>query len=129
MFQVIHPPYKKGTLACIACLCFEIGVCPWPDLSALFQYTSPTPVVSLHLIPRIQYHPGIPVTLLTRSSSIIFMIGYCVKILENVIECINKTSIAFNVSVFWITSPNLNVRTHFLVFHTRPSLIPIVSPV
>ena len=47
---------------------FEIGVCPWPDLSSLFQYTSPTPVVSLHLIPRIQYHPGIPVTLLTGSS-------------------------------------------------------------
>ena len=39
-----------------------------PDLSALFQYTSPTPVVSLHLIPRIQFHPGIPVTLLTGSS-------------------------------------------------------------
>ena len=53
---------------CIACICFEIGVCPWPDLSALFQYTSPTPVVSLHLIPRIQYYPGIPVTLLTGSS-------------------------------------------------------------
>ena len=48
---------------------FEIGVCPWPDLSSLFQYTSPTRVVSLHLIPRIQYHPGIPVTLLTGSSS------------------------------------------------------------
>ena len=47
----------------------EIGVCPWPDLSSLFQYTSPTPVVSLHLIPKIQYHPGIPVTLVTRSSS------------------------------------------------------------
>ena len=31
-------------------------------------YTSPTPVVSLHLIPRIHYHPGIPVTLLTGSS-------------------------------------------------------------
>mgnify|MGYP007020705256 CR=1 FL=1 len=72
MFQVIHPPYKKGTLARIACLCFEIGVCPWPDLSALFQYTSPTPVVSLHLIPRIQYHPGIPVTLLTGSSFFFF---------------------------------------------------------
>ena len=71
MFQVIHPPYKKVTLACIACLCFKIGVCPWPDLSALFQYTSPTPVVSLHLIPRIQYHPGIPVTLLTGSSYLI----------------------------------------------------------
>ena len=68
MFQVIHPPYKKGTLARIACLCFEIGVCPWLDLSALFQYTSPTPVVSLHLIPRIRYHPGIPVALLTGSS-------------------------------------------------------------
>ena len=68
MFQVIHPPYKKVILACIACLCFEIGVCPWPDLSALFQYASPTPVVSLQLIPRIQYHPGIPVTLLTGSS-------------------------------------------------------------
>lgn len=64
-----------------------------------------------------------------KSFSIIFMIGYCVKILENVIERINKTSIAFNVPVFWITSPNLNVRTHFLVFRTRPSLIPIVSPV
>ena len=47
---------------------FKIGVCPWPDLSSLFQYTSPTPVVSLHLIPRIQHHPGIPVTLLTGSS-------------------------------------------------------------
>ena len=47
---------------------FEIVVCPWPDLSLLFQYTSPTPVVSLQLIPRIQYHPGIPVTLLTGSS-------------------------------------------------------------
>ena len=70
MFQVIHPPYKKVTLACIACLCFEIGVCPWPDLSALFQYTSPTPVVSLHLTLRIQYHPHIPVTLLTGSSFI-----------------------------------------------------------
>ena len=41
---------------------------PLPDLSSLFQYTSPTPVVSLQLIPRIQYHPGIPVTLLTGSS-------------------------------------------------------------
>ena len=68
MFQVIHPPFKKGILARIACLCFEIGVYPWPDLSALFQYTNPTPVVSLRLIPRIQYHPGIPVTLLTGSS-------------------------------------------------------------
>ena len=76
MFQVINPPYKKVTLACIACLCFEIGVCPWPDLSALFQYTSPTPVVLLHLIPRIQYHPGIPVTLLT-GSSFIFICCYC----------------------------------------------------
>ena len=76
MFQVIHPPYKKVTLACIACLCFEIGVCPWPDLSALFQYTSPIPVVSLHLIPRIQYHQGIPVTLLT-GSSYIKMEGCC----------------------------------------------------
>ena len=47
---------------------FEIGVCPRPDLSSLFQYTSPTPVLSPHLIPRIQYHPGIPVTLLTGSS-------------------------------------------------------------
>ena len=71
MFQVIQPPYKKGTLARIACLCFEISVCPWPDLSALFQYTSPTPVVSPHLIPRIQYHPGIPVTLLTGSSFVL----------------------------------------------------------
>ena len=72
MFQVIHPPYKKVTLACIACLCFEIGVCSWPDLSALFQYTSPTPVVSLHMILRIQYHPGIPVTLLTGYSFFFF---------------------------------------------------------
>ena len=47
---------------------FEIGVCPRPDLSSLFQYTSPTPVVSPHLILKIQYHPGIPVTLLTGSS-------------------------------------------------------------
>ena len=75
MFQVIHPPYKKVTLTCIACLCFEIGLCPWPDLSALFQYTSPTPVVSLHLIPSIQYHPGIPGTLLT-GSSLIWPIEY-----------------------------------------------------
>ena len=52
---------------------FEIGVCPWPDLSSLFQYTSPTPVVSLPLIPRIQFHPGIPVTLLTGSSWIIIV--------------------------------------------------------
>ena len=67
---IINPPtLQKITLACIACLCFEIGVCPQPDLSSLFQYTNPTPVVSLHLIPRIQYHPGIPVTLLTGSSS------------------------------------------------------------
>ena len=47
---------------------YEIDVCPWPDLSSLFQYTSPTPVVSLQLISRIQYHLGIPVTLLTGSS-------------------------------------------------------------
>ena len=53
-------------LACIACLCFEISVCPWPDLSSLFQYTSPTLVVSLH--SKVQYNPGIPVTLLIRSS-------------------------------------------------------------
>ena len=42
------------------------------DLSSLFQYTILTPVISLHLIPRIQYHPGIPVTLLTGSSNILF---------------------------------------------------------
>ena len=59
------PTLQKIILACIAWLCFEIGVCPWPDLSSLFQYTSPTPVVALHLIPRIQYHPGIPIILLT----------------------------------------------------------------
>ena len=47
------------------------NLCPWPDLSSLFQYTSPTPVITLHLIPRIQYHPGIPVTLLTGSSLIL----------------------------------------------------------
>ena len=47
---------------------FEIDVCPWVDLSSLFQYTSPTPVVSLQLIPKIHYHPSIPVTLLTGSS-------------------------------------------------------------
>ena len=52
---------------------FEIGVCPWPDLSSLFQYTSPTPVVSLPLMSRIQFHPGIPVTLLTGSSWIIIV--------------------------------------------------------
>ena len=67
MFQVIHPPYKNNSCM-LACLCFEIGICPWPDLSSLFQYSSPTPIVSLHLIPRIQYHPDIPVTLLTGSS-------------------------------------------------------------
>ena len=86
MFQVIHPPYKKVTLACIACLCFEIGVCPWPDLSALFQYTSLTPVVSLHLIPRIKYHPGIPVTLLTGSSSNIEAILAAINTIELVVE-------------------------------------------
>ena len=86
MFQVIHPPYKKVTLACIACLCFEIGECPWPDLSALFQYTSLTPVVSLHLIPRIKYHPGIPVTLLTGSSSNIEAILAAINTIELVVE-------------------------------------------
>ena len=50
---------------------FEIGVCPWPDLSSLLQYISPTPLVSLPLMSRIQFHPGIPVTLLTGSSWII----------------------------------------------------------
>ena len=86
MFQVIHPPYKKVTLACIACLCFEIGECPWPDLSALFQYTSLTPVVSLHLIPRIKYHQGIPVTLLTGSSSNIEAILAAINTIELVVE-------------------------------------------
>ena len=62
------PTLQKITLACVACLCFETGVCPWLDLSLLFQNTSPTSLVSLHLIPRIQHHPGIPVTLLTGSS-------------------------------------------------------------
>ena len=70
------PNLQKITLAWIACLCFEIGVCPWPELSSLFQYTSPTPVVSLQLIPRIQYHPGIPVTLLTGSSTILLKASY-----------------------------------------------------
>ena len=50
---------------------FEIGVCPWPDLSSLLQYTNPTPVVSQSR--RIQFHPGIPVTLLTGSSWIIIV--------------------------------------------------------
>ena len=86
MFQVIHPPYKKVTLACIACLYFEIGECPWPDLSALFQYTSLTPVVSLQLIPRIKYHPGIPVTLLTGSSSNIEAILEAINTIELVVE-------------------------------------------
>ena len=71
------PTLQKITLACIACLCFEI------DLSSLFQYTSPTPVVSLHLIPRIQYHPGIPVTLLTGSSLILVVIRGLKKISEH----------------------------------------------
>ena len=62
---------------------FEIGVCPWPDLSSLFQYTNPTPVVSLHLIPRIQYHPGLPVTLLTGSSCIL---NNSLKIRFNVLQ-------------------------------------------
>ena len=39
-----------------------------PDDNLFFQYTSPTPEVSVHLIPRIQYHSGIPVTLLTGST-------------------------------------------------------------
>ena len=37
-------------------------------LSNISANANPTPAVSLHLIPRIQYHPGIPVTLLTGSS-------------------------------------------------------------
>ena len=44
-------------------------------LSSLFQYISPTPLVSLQLIPRIWSHPVIPVTLLTGSSFILF--GIC----------------------------------------------------
>ena len=63
-------PYRLGMTYHLVTTSFEIGVCPWPDLSSLFQYTSPTPVVSLHLISRIQYHPGIPVTRLTGSSFI-----------------------------------------------------------
>ena len=65
-------PFRLGMTSHIRLVTtfFEIGVCPWPDLSSLFQYTSPTPVVSLHLISRIQYHPGIPVTRLTGSSFI-----------------------------------------------------------
>ena len=61
-------PYRLGMTYHLVTTSFEIGVCPWPDLSSLFQYTSPTPIVSLHLISRILYHPGIPVTLLTGSS-------------------------------------------------------------
>ena len=38
-----------------------------------WAHQSTSPVVSLHLIPRIQYHPGIPVTLLTGSSFFIFL--------------------------------------------------------
>ena len=71
------PTLQKITLACIACLCFEIGVCLWPDLSSLFQYTSPTPVVSLHLIPRIQYHPGIP---LPCSQGLVFSVLKIVRV-------------------------------------------------
>ena len=99
MFQVIHPPYKKVTLACKACLCFEIGVRPWPDLSALFQYTSPIPVVSLHLILRIQYHPDIPVTLLTGSSftSEMHMIIFVHKSDTNLSICLPQI-IEFNQS-------------------------------
>ena len=63
---------------------FEIGVCPWPDLSSLFQYTSPTPVVSLHLIQRIQYHPGIPVIPLTGSSLGKIKWNYIFKATESV---------------------------------------------
>ena len=66
-------PFRLGMTSHIRLVTtfFEIGVCPWPDLSSLFQYTTPTPVVSQYLIPRIQYHPGISVTLLTGSSEIV----------------------------------------------------------
>ena len=104
MFQVIHPPYKKVTLACIACLCFEIGVCPWPDLSALFQYTSPTPVVSLHLIPRIQYHPGIPVTLLTGSS-------WMIKIAKLISYILTPCSWVLLTACLEAEQCNINVKT------------------
>ena len=33
---------------------------PLAKLELTIQYTSPTPIVLLHLIPRIQFHPGIP---------------------------------------------------------------------
>ena len=33
---------------------------PLAKLELIIQYTSPTPIVLLHLIPRIQFHPGIP---------------------------------------------------------------------
>ena len=46
---------------------------PLARLELTISYTSPTPVVSLHLIPRIQQHPGIPVTLLTGSSLLLFL--------------------------------------------------------
>ena len=88
MFQVIHPPYKK--------------VCPWPDLSALFQYTSLTPVVSLHLIPRIKYHPGIPVTLLTGSSSNIEAILAAINTIELVEKMAEKNSGPYASTHFYI---------------------------
>ena len=33
---------------------------PLAKLELTIQYTSPTPIVLLYLIPRIQFHPGIP---------------------------------------------------------------------
>ena len=111
MFQVIHPPYKKITLACIACLCFETGVCPWPDLSSLFQYTSPTRVVSLHLIPRIQYHPGIPVTLLTGSSSSRYA-GFTIRGPSSSCEMIifHNNSYSVCMRIFTIALKNKTIR-------------------
>ena len=80
---------------------FEIGVCPWPDLSSLFQYISPTPVVSLPLMSRIQFHPGIPVTLLTGSSWII--IANQIKWNDINWNTTLKLSFFFLLLVFFIT--------------------------
>ena len=117
----------------------EIGVCPWPDLSSLFQYTSPTPVVSLHLIPRIQYHPGIPVTLLTGSSlikreSLIFSLRqYCLDFLIFImIDSKFHFSPTFTSNLFfWTRNKNdicLKHMTSSTLVKCNSTIISIVMP-
>ena len=121
MFQVIHPPYKRVTLAC---LCFEIGVCPWPDLSALFQYTSPTPIVSLHLIQRIQYHPHIPVTLLTGSSCIIISRWQRDRFLS-LVTYLSLNDCEYMKINKWTADSDVNLKAVFAVTNTTWAVVKI----